>query len=164
MKKILAIDLGTTTGWATNIPTPGDPRRYVIRAGVVNFSPRSYESSGMRYYRFMQWVAETVKGKDEVYYERVIRHASNGAAQIYGGFMACLTAFCEAHGVRYIEVNVSTIKRHWTGSGNAKKEMMIEQCVARGFQPQDDNDADAYALLDFALDQQGINNAQKILG
>jgi Holliday junction resolvasome RuvABC endonuclease subunit len=111
----------------------------------------------------MQWTARELKGVDAVYYERVVRHASNGAAQIYGGFVACLTAFCEANGVRYVEVNVSTIKSHWTGKGNAKKEAMIERCKERGFEPQDDNEADAYALLDYALEREGINNAEKII-
>ena len=46
---------------------------------------------------------------------------------------------------------VGTIKRHATGKGNAGKDEVIAAMRARGFAPADDNEADALALLDWAM-------------
>jgi Holliday junction resolvasome RuvABC endonuclease subunit len=48
-------------------------------------------------------------------------------------------------------VPVGTIKRHVAGKGNADKEAVIAAVRTRGFDPKDDNEADALALLDWAL-------------
>lgn len=54
---------------------------------------------------------------------------------------------------------VGTIKRHATGRGNANKEAMMAAIRALGHQPADDNEADALALLDFALARWQENEA-----
>ena len=46
---------------------------------------------------------------------------------------------------------VGTIKRHITGRGNADKDAVIAAVRALGFDPADDNEADALALLHWAL-------------
>ena len=46
---------------------------------------------------------------------------------------------------------VGTIKRHVTGRGNADKAAVIAAVRTLGFEPADDNEADALALLDWAL-------------
>ena len=46
---------------------------------------------------------------------------------------------------------VATIKRHATGKGNAPKEDVIRAVRAQGFLPKDDNEADALALLAWAI-------------
>ncbi|MBN4688608.1 hypothetical protein, partial [Escherichia coli] len=81
----------------------------------------------------------------------VRRHVSTDAAHAYGGFLATLTAWCEHHGVPYQGVPVGTIKKHVTGKGNASKDEMMVAMRARGYQPADDNEADALALLHWAL-------------
>jgi crossover junction endodeoxyribonuclease RuvC len=53
--------------------------------------------------------------------------------------------------IPYEGVPVGTIKRHITGKGNATKEEVIAAVRAKGFSPVDDNDADALALLDWAI-------------
>ena len=52
-------------------------------------------------------------------------------------------------------VPVGTIKRHATGKGNAPKEAMIAAARARGFSPADDNEADAIAILHWAIETNG---------
>ena len=49
---ILALDLGTTTGWA--LRTPVTP----ITHGVISFKTQRFEGGGMRYLRFGRWLAE----------------------------------------------------------------------------------------------------------
>lgn len=94
-----------------------------------------------------------MRGLDAVYFEEVRRHRGVDAAHIYGGFLANLSAWCEEHRIPYQGVPVGTIKKHATGKGNANKEDMIEAAIRRGHRPADDNEADALALLYWAMEQ-----------
>lgn len=148
-KNLLALDLGTTTGWALSGQT------HHITSGCENFKPQRFEGGGMRYLRFKRWLTEikqSVDSIDAVYFEEVRRHAGVDAAHAYGGFLATLTAWCEHHQIPYQGVPVGTIKKHATGKGNASKDDMIAAAKARGFDPVDDNESDALALLHWALD------------
>lgn len=148
MKKILALDLGTNTGWALK----SDDK--VIVSGVQCFKPGRFDGGGMRFLQFRRWLSEiknSVDGISEVYFEEVRNHCGVDASHAYGGFLAILTAWCEHHRVPYQGVPVGTIKKHATGKGNAKKDAMIAAAVAMGHQPADDNEADALCLLDYAL-------------
>ena len=51
--------------------------------------------------------------------------------------------------------SVDTKKRAATGKGNASKSMMIDAARAKGFHPKDDNEADAIAILLWAIDTKG---------
>ncbi|MGB3624235.1 MAG: hypothetical protein WA989_00305, partial [Henriciella sp.] len=88
-------------------------------------------------------------------YEQVRRHAGTDASHLYGGWLAILEVWCEQNSVAYQGVPVGTIKRHATGKGNAPKEAMIAAARARGFSPADDNEADAIAILIWALETWG---------
>lgn len=149
---ILALDLGTTTGWALRTTTGyelGKPLDGIV-SGTMNFKPQRFEGGGMRFVRFRRWLGELVP-VDAVYFEEVRRHAGVDAAHAYGGFLAHLTAWCEERGIPYQGVPVGTIKKAWTGRGNADKAAMIAEARSRGFTVADDNEADAIALLDWAL-------------
>ncbi len=50
---------------------------------------------------------------------------------------------------------VGTIKRFVTGRGNADKAAVIEAVRVRGYSPVDDNEADAIAILLWALETRG---------
>lgn len=148
---LLALDLGTTTGWALRDCTGH------ITSGTESFRPQRFEGGGMRYLRFRRWISEIQESVSEIqflYFEEVRRHAGVDAAHAYGGFLATLTAWCEHHGIPYQGVPVGTIKKHATGKGNASKDEMVASVRARGHQPADDNEADALALLYFAIETQ----------
>lgn len=150
---ILALDLGTQTGWALM------GRDASITSGTESFKPQRFEGGGMRYLRFKRWLTELKQcadGIDLVVLEEVRRHAGVDAAHAYGGFLATLTAWCEHHQIPYQGVPVGTIKKHATGKGNAGKAEMIAAAKVRGFNPIDDNESDALALLDWALSQGGV--------
>jgi hypothetical protein len=147
---ILTLDLGTTLGWALR----GDSGH--IFSGTVCFKPRRFEGGGMRYLRFKRWLEETHRvsgGAKAVYFEEVRRHLGVDAAHVYGGFLAHLTAWCEHHEIPYQGVPVGTIKQFATGKGNAPKEAMIQAMQALGHAPADDNEADALALLHWAINR-----------
>ncbi|MDP2434002.1 MAG: hypothetical protein Q8O33_18570 [Pseudomonadota bacterium] len=150
---ILALDLGTHTGWAIRL------KDGQIISDTEDFKPQRFEGGGMRYLRFRKWLTEikhSGDGIDAVYFEEVRRHAGVDAAHAYGGFMATLTTWCEHHDIPYQGVPVGTIKKHATGKGNAGKADMIAAATARGHTPVDDNEADALALLHFAIETQEV--------
>lgn len=144
---ILALDLGTTTGWAT-LASSGH-----IVHGWASFKPGRYEGGGMRYLRFSRWLdsmaIETTIS--EVAFEEVRRHAGTDAAHVYGGFLAMLTGWCEERRIPYRGIPVGTIKRHVTGKGNADKAAVIAAVKALGHPVSDDNEADAVALLRYVM-------------
>ena len=103
----------------------------------------------MRYLRFSRWLDELAAQTEiqEVAFEEVRRHAGTDAAHAYGGFLATITAWCEARRIPYRGVPVGVIKRHATGKGNADKAAMVAAVRALGHPVADDNEADAVALL-----------------
>ena len=148
---ILALDLGTHTGWALH------QRDGTVTSGTEHFKPGRFEGGGMRFLRFKRWLTELLAASgalNAVYFEEVRRHAGVDAAHVYGGLMAHLTAWCEHHNIPYQGVPVGTIKKHATGKGNAAKEEMLAAASRRGYAPIDDNEADALALLHWAVETQ----------
>ena len=147
-RAILALDLGSRCGWAVL------PRSGRIASGVSEFRPGRFEGAGMVFLRFERFLGDASEASGPfgvVVFEEVRAHAGTLAAQVYGGFLAHLTAWCERHAVPYLGVPVATIKRHATGKGNASKDEVIKAVRARGHAPTDDNEADALALLDWAI-------------
>lgn len=150
---VLALDLGTTTGWALR------PRDGAFAHGFVSLKPQRFEGGGMRYLRFKRWLSEVQTMASDihaVYFEEVRAHAGVDAAHVYGGLMATLTTWCEHHNVPYQGVPVGTIKKHATGKGNAGKDEVIAAMRAMGHPVTDDNEADALALLHWAIDTQEV--------
>jgi Holliday junction resolvasome RuvABC endonuclease subunit len=151
---VLALDLGTTTGWALSLPDRS------VTHGYVSFKPQRFEGGGMRYLRFRRWLDELLattapkgaaSGLDAVYFEEVRRHLGVDAAHAYGGFLATLTAWCEHQKIPYQGVPVGTIKRHVTGKGNVGKAEVIVAMRALGHPVIDANEADALALLHWVM-------------
>ena len=150
---ILALDLGTSTGWALR-GSDGS-----VTSGSESFRPQRFEGGGMRFLRFKRWLTElkaVADGIDALHFEEVRRHVSTDAAHAYGGFLATLTAWCEHHQIPYQGVPVGTIKKHATGKGNAGKGEVIAAMSVRGHTPGDDNEADALALLHWAIAQHDL--------
>jgi hypothetical protein len=149
---ILALDLGTTAGFALRTDVGA------IVSGTVSFLPSRYDGGGVRYLRFRAWldgVATDAGGIGVIHYEEIRRHLGTDAAHIFGGLLATLTAWCEQRGIAYQGVPVGTIKRFIAGKGNADKDAVIAAVRARGFSPADDNEADALAILLWAIETQG---------
>jgi len=145
---ILALDLGQATGWALR------DAEGVITSGTAEFRPGRFQGAGMAFVRFKGWLHELRAGAgriDQVFFEEVRAHRGTAAAHVYGGYLAHLTAWCELRAIPYLGVPVGTIKRHVTGKGNAPKEAVIAAVQKLGFAPADDNEADALALLQWAL-------------
>lgn len=147
---ILALDLGTRTGYAVR------QRDGKIAHGTVSFAPRASWAAGQRWLRFQAWLAELLDLHQvhQIAYEHVSFHAGVRDAHCYGAFRALVEMAADRRRIELVGTNVQTIKRHWTGKGGADKSAMIAAARNRGFRPETDNDADALAVLDWAIAQE----------
>ncbi|KKM03870.1 hypothetical protein LCGC14_1770110 [marine sediment metagenome] len=147
---ILALDLGTKMGYAV-----GNGKN-VLASGMMDFTPRRFDSGGMRFLRFRRFLIEMVQehGVTEIYFEEVVSHAATIAAHVFGGFLAHLQVFCDETKCPYQGIPVGTLKKFATGKGNAGKPMMIAAAQEKGWMALDNNsddEADALWVLDYAV-------------
>jgi Holliday junction resolvasome RuvABC endonuclease subunit len=154
-KTILNLDLGTTTGWAL---LSSSPAGFNVLSGVWDFRPGRFDGAGLRYVRFRAQLIELLTSTplDMVFFEEVRRHVGADAARVYGALFGVVTALCEEHAIPYEGVPVGTIKKFWTGKGNASKGMMVAEAALRGYRVIDDNEADAIALAHYAHSRDGV--------
>ncbi|CAB3955777.1 hypothetical protein LMG7053_04801 [Achromobacter ruhlandii] len=147
---ILALDLGTKLGWALRA------RDGAVWHGTEVFTPRKSWTPGQRWLRARSFVTDLVVRHQvhAIAYEDVKRHAGTDAAHAYGAFLCLVQMVADSHRAALMPVGVGTIKKHWTGKGNADKAAMEAQARARGFRPESDNDADALAILHWAVAQE----------
>ena len=144
---ILALDLGTKTGWAMS------QRGEVILTGMINLKGGRFEGGGMRFLRFEQWLNSLDIKPTVVVFEEVRRHLGTDAAHVYGGLLAILTKWCESNKIPYKGYGVGTIKKFATGKGNALKEHMIAAAQKHRPEITDDNEADAFWILQLCLSE-----------
>jgi Holliday junction resolvasome RuvABC endonuclease subunit len=155
--KVLALDLATRTGWAL-----WDGER--MESGVQVFDVRRGESPGMRYLRFNAWLgqmAERLEGQrpdylgDVIAYEQTVpantKFSSATTREIAAGFSTRVQEKCAAWGIQHFAIYPSSLKKFTTGNGRSKKPEMVAAVSARWKAVKDDNEADAIALLHYAL-------------
>jgi len=146
MMRILALDLGTKTGYALGAVQAD------IVSGSKDWATKRIEGGGMRFLKFRNWLKSLdLKPGDAVVFEEVRNHSSVGAAHVYGGFMTEIMTFCDELRIPYQSVPVGVIKKHASGKGNTKKDGMI-RAAFNLFEilADDDNHADALALWHYA--------------
>lgn len=147
---ILALDLGTSCGWACQ-----------NKSGTWNLKPSSSESAGERYrkFRYELQMAFMLFGFEYVVYEEVKYHRATDAAHVYGALEGTLQTFCLDYKLEYRGIGVTTIQKHATGRGMApkgqKKKMMFDAAV-KAFPTHNvttEDQADALWILDCARNQ-----------
>lgn len=149
-RTVLALDLGTKCGYAVR------RRDGRIIHGTEVFTPRKSWTPGQRWQRFRTWLGEVIQ-REQVHgiaYEEVKRHTGTDAAHVYGAFLALVEMAADTHMLTLHPVGVGTVKKHWTGRGNADKAAMVSEAKRRGFRPDSDNAADALAVLSWACTQE----------
>lgn len=147
--KILALDLATKCGWAVK----EDGRK--AKHGTATFENRKWDGAGIRFVKFNKFLHDILAEHkpDLVVFEGVRRHRGTDAAHVYGGFMATLQAVCESNSIPYTAYGVTEVKKFWTGQGYADKNTMVKVARDKGYNPEDDNAADALAVLFFAIEK-----------
>jgi len=148
LKAILALDLGSKTGWAT--ATVGGR----VTSGVQEFALQRGESAGMRFIRFNRWLREMLADTKPVLVAYEKPHMRGGyATDLLVGFMTRIQEACVEQGMEHVGVHSLTLKKATCGSGKADKAKMIEWAAERYGKVGamlDDNEADALCLLAYA--------------
>lgn len=147
--RILALDLATSTGWATSTPELG------VESGTQRFDVKRGESPGMRFLRFRRWLADML---DTVHPEVVVyelpHHRGGYATQVLVGLSTRVEELCAERDIEHESVRTSPLKKHITGAGRASKEDMMA-AAKRLFPKQSvdtDDQADALCVLKWAED------------
>jgi len=163
IKKILALDLGTKTGWAHSCGV----------SGTWDLSVKRDESGGMRLIRLRTKLKAIFQeeGIDLIVFEAVRNAAPGmqGAMVVMAEMQGVVKAWGETAKLRgkqieYRGYSPGEIKKHATGKGNSGKPAMREAAmkewgptvVRKG---TDDNEIDAMWLLDLAKKEYGSTNA-----
>ena len=144
--KILALDIATKTGWKTS-----------TTSGVWNLKPNRGESEGMRVVRFKSKVKELIALEDItlISYERPAG-VHKSSIMVASEMVGVLKDLCIEKNIDIACYSASEIKKHATGKGNANKELMIKRAVELGFNPIDDNEADAIHLYNLTAIDVGL--------
>jgi Holliday junction resolvasome RuvABC endonuclease subunit len=149
---MLALDLGQKTGWAVRC------RDGSICSGTERLKPNARQSAGdvLHWFRYwLQGLHKTFDQFDVVLFESVAAHKGAAAAHWFGAFWGVLNLWCYERGLIPEGVSVTQIKKDATGRGNASKEEVVDAMRSLGFDPGDDNEADALALLNWGLKSKG---------
>ena len=153
--KVLAIDPGTSCGWAV-----GDADT-VVAAGTWNLAARPGDSPGVRYLKLrgnLEEVLRAYPGLGLVAYERGTPVSFQAARASYG-YIAHIEAWCAERGLEHTAVMPATLKKYATGKGNAKKDAMRE--MGRRRWPLDgasDDEVDARWILDWTISSLSIRS------
>ena len=145
---ILALDLGSLLGFA--VLSQGK-----VVSGTYDMRPAKGQHPGMRFAIFENEFLRQFRSVREVYYEEVRRHEGTHAAHVYGALWGILVKWCYENSIPCYSREVAAIKKFATGKGNSKKELVIDAMRKRGYDPVDDNEADALAILSFARHNRG---------
>lgn len=144
MNKILALDLGTNTGFCC-----GTPEHHI--SGVWRLKIDRFSDWKQRLVRLRGHLNEchNAYAFEHVVVEEVRRHAGTDAAHLYGALLGTVEVWCHDHNnIPHSAIPVGTIKKFATGKGNASKDAMISAVAERwGLITDDDNEADAFALF-----------------
>jgi hypothetical protein len=166
-RNVLALDLATKTGWAVFL-------QGVRESGTETFDVKRGAWPGSRYVRLWNFLKEKclVWHKDGQYtvvnlivFEQNLGRFAKGQAQadISSKMIGTVEAFCARYRIPHIPVWPGTLKKWTSGDGRAKKPKMISFVIGRFFphldleghaeltKTLDDNEADAIALLEYAL-------------
>jgi len=150
MACMMALDLSISgTGWCVG------GREGPTQMGTFDCRRGSDAKSepGARYVRYQDWLADliTVFAPDAAFFEAPLpTQAFNSAdtARQLLGLVALTEALLHRREVPIVgEVNSQAVRAFFCGSGRAKKEDVIAECVRRGWKPQDHNQADSAAVF-----------------
>lgn len=153
--KILALDLASAVGWALgNSESPPMLGTFRCRRGG------SEDELEDGWVSFGRWLLDMliVHKPDLVGFEAPLvvggdRGTSRPTNDITVRFLFGLAAVAgyeaRKNGFDVADAHIQTVRKHFCGTGRAKKPDVISMCFRRGLKPADDNQADAIAILSF---------------
>ena len=144
MGNILALDIATKTGWASCLDDK-------ITSGVLDMS--AYDDEGARASAFDDFLDRAFATHDHVIMETTFSTGFGKVDYRLNGLQYVAHMSAWDNNVKRYTVAPTKLKKFTTDNGRATKEDMMSAVESWGFKPQDDNEADALALLTYAQEE-----------
>lgn len=149
---VLGLDIASTTGASFNHPT--DTRPISITMSLPDVADH-----GDRLAKFEDWLCDLIEAHAPavVAYEApLIPHGNALLTRAHTVLLLIKLAgvaelVAARYGCRRMAVNVSTVKKFWTGHGRAEKDAMIARCAQLGWSCRNDHEADSAAVWAYAM-------------
>lgn len=150
--KIIALDLGQKTGWATGFGKG--------ESGVALFRHKVGDSPDIRFLMFRSWLKNKIEaeGIELIVFEKLFMRGG-ASSDFLRGMLYVMRIVAVETGVSYVGVAALSLKKFATGSGRASKFDMILTAEQRYGRIEDDNHADALHLR--AWGEQYVNTTTK---
>ena len=166
MKAILTLDIATVTGFAIGPVSAAPATGLEASAGVFAPQPLSgserignkHQSDGAFMASWFDWLFDLIAVHDPaiIIYEAPFVSGTKhiNTARRLLGMAAIVEMVAHQKGVKIFQAHNATIRKHFCGKGNAPraelKQRVKDECDRRGWTYEDDNEADALALFDYA--------------
>lgn len=144
-RPVLALDLGSATGWACGVPG-SKPLMGVVRPGVAG----NYGSIGGGMHTWLWDMVEVHKPGIIVFEAPLPAHNGIAAGRIALGLAMMVETVGYQAEVTTRECAVTTVRKRIIGTGRATKDQVMEWCRAQGWAPPRHDAADAAALWELA--------------
>ena len=149
---IIAFDLATVTGWAW----AGHGEIHTGRIDLRNTGAKSANRHGAKFSEFVVSTTELLREVEPqiVYYEDAgssARRTSLAQAELWFGWRALLLGLCHELRIPVEPVNTSTYKKEFGLAFRCGKDDVVRECTRRGIPVNDENEADAVAILNVGL-------------
>ncbi|MGC0225169.1 hypothetical protein [Pseudooceanicola nitratireducens] len=167
--KIVALDLATSTGVAVGTPN-SDPIYWSVDLGKGSEDRRFSKVLGMTHQLIVDHEPDLVAIEAAI--------GGNMASPFLIGLVACVRGCCANRGVRCQMYWNGAIRKHFLGKAlttrdfpglskvkakAAIKNTVVKHCEMLGWSPKTHDEADALALLDYAL-AQNTNHQSRVSG
>lgn len=168
MPAIIGLDLGVSCGWAIHAwDDREDGFEPVTKYGTWKLPRAKHDPEGARFHNFRANLSPLFgrcHPKDSATYPIscaapllvVYEKAAGGypgsmQAQLWGAWWGILLAECHRRGIKAEGVYPTQLKKHIAQHGGADKTKIIGVIRQFGFEPKNDDEADALALLHYGL-------------
>ena len=157
---LLALDLASSSGWASYQPE-GAP---ILSSGTLVL-PKTGKDVGHFLFIFHVAIKQMIEDPRPgvVVYETpwIGPKTSQAVARKLMGLAGVLEMVCYERSITCREVNNATVRKHFIGKGRGQraelKALTIAACEKRGWAPNNDDEADALAILDYAAHTMALN-------
>lgn len=145
--KIISIDLGTKTGYATGINGEIKSHGFRFFSHDKHFTNESFGD-------FRKWLVTGAKNVHKIVVEKPNAVLPGfDAYRVLWGMYGIVQEVCGLYDVDLIGVSASGIKKFWTGDGRADKDRMVLQTQVKGYKDVvDHNESDAIAIYHYYYD------------
>lgn len=144
--KILALDLGSNTGYVTGIDEK------ILKYEGKNWIHKTKTFTNESFLEFFHWLYPLAKNFNKIVVERPNGGMEFHPNRVLFGMYGIVQMVCASWNIEMTHVGATEVKKFWTGSGKALKQDMVGEAHKRGFSTNDHNVADALAIYTYYME------------